>query len=71
MLTLQMIFENEDGRNVTISVPDARDDLTGPEVEAVMTGILNRNLFRSTGGDLEEMVRAQVVSRQVDILAEF
>jgi hypothetical protein len=71
VLTLQMIFRNEEGRNVTISVPDARDDLLGPEVEAVMTDILSRNIFRTTGGDLEEMVRAQVVSRQTDILAEF
>lgn len=69
--TLQMIFKNQEGRNVTISVPDARENLQAAEVEAAMTGILARNIFRTTGGDIVEASKAQVVSRQVDTLVEF
>ena len=69
--TLQMVFRNHEGRNVTISVPDARDDLLAGEVEDTMTGILSRNIFSTAGGDIVEGLRAQVVSRQVDILVEF
>lgn len=69
--TLQMIFRNQEGRNVTISVPDARDDLQAGEVETAMTGILTRNIFRTTGGDIVEMAKAQVVSREVETLVEF
>ncbi len=69
--TLQMIFRNAEGRNVTISVPDARDDLVAAEVETVMTDILGRDIFRSSGGDLMEALKAQVVSRQVETLVEF
>ena len=69
--TLQMVFRNMDGRNVTVSVADAREDLQAAEVETVMTNILGRDLFRTSGGALAEAVRAQVVSREVETLVEF
>jgi hypothetical protein len=69
--TLQMIFRNAEGRNVTVSVPDARDDLQAAEVETVMNNILGRDIFRSPGGDLVEALKAQVISRQVETLVEF
>ncbi len=69
--TLQMIFRNNEGRLATVSMADPDAELTALEVEAVMDSILSRNIFRTTGGDLEEKVRAQVVSRSVDILGEF
>ncbi len=69
--TLQMIFSNAEGRNATISVTDPDPALTALEVEAVMDSVLTRNVFTSTGGDLTDKVRAQVVSRTVDVLSEF
>ncbi|NLA27463.1 MAG: DUF2922 domain-containing protein [Firmicutes bacterium] len=69
--TLQMIFLNEEGRNVTISVPDARDDIEAVEVETVMSDILQRNIFLTTGGEISGLRKAQVVSRDVEILVEF
>ncbi|HOB86409.1 MAG TPA: DUF2922 domain-containing protein [Bacillota bacterium] len=69
--TLQMLFRNQEERNVTVTVPDAREDLTAAEVEAVMNEIVARNIFRSSGGDLVAPVRAQVLSRQLDLLVEF
>lgn len=68
--TLQMVFRNAAGRNVTVSVPDARIDLQAAEVEAIMAGIIGRDIFRSPGGALTEALRAQVISRQVDTLVE-
>lgn len=69
--TLQMIFSNEDGRNTTMSVPDPDPTLTASEVETVMDSVISRNIFQTTGGDIIGKVRAQVVSRTVDILSEF
>ncbi|HOA34877.1 MAG TPA: DUF2922 domain-containing protein [Bacillota bacterium] len=69
--TLQMIFFNEEGRNVTISVPDAREDIQAAEVEAVMENILQRNIFLTTGGEISGLNKAQVVSRDVETLVEF
>ena len=69
--TLQMIFSNTEGRNTTISVVDPDGTLTALEVEAVMDSIITKNVFNTTGGDLISKVRAQVVSRSVDVLGEF
>ncbi len=66
-----MIFFNEEGRNVTISVPDAREDIQAAEVEAVMENILQRNIFLTTGGEISGLNKAQVVSRDVETLVEF
>ncbi len=69
--TLQMIFSNTEGRNSTISVADPDPEVTGAEVEAVMDSILIKNVFETTGGDLIEKVRAQIVTRTVDLIGEF
>jgi len=69
--TLQMIFENTEGRNSTISVADPNSELTPIEVEAVMDSIISRNVFDTTGGELVAKVRAQIVSRAVNVLGEF
>lgn len=69
--TLQMIFSNFEGRNSTVSVVDPDPAITALDVETVMDSILTRNVFNTSGGDLVAKVRAQVVSRTVDILGEF
>ncbi|NLA10633.1 MAG: DUF2922 domain-containing protein [Firmicutes bacterium] len=69
--TLQMIFRNEESRNVTISVADPREDLQASEVEAVMEAILERNIFDTNGGDIASLSKAQVVSRDVEVIVEF
>ncbi len=69
--TLQMIFSNFEGRNSTVSVSDPDPAITALDVETVMDSILARNVFQTSGGDLVDKVRAQIVSRTVDTLAEF
>jgi hypothetical protein len=69
--TLQLQFRNEQDRTVTVSVADAREDLEPTEVEEVMNNLLERNIIYSTGGDLTQKTRAQIVSRTVETLLEF
>lgn len=69
--TLQMIFRNEEGRSVTVSLVDPRDDLEADDVETVMNNILQRNIFHSSGGDISGLSRAQLISREVETLIEF
>ena len=69
--TLRMIFKNEEDRNSTISMADPEEELTSEQVEAVMQSIIDKNIFDSAGGDLTGKVRAQVVSRDVENIAEF
>jgi hypothetical protein len=69
--TLQMIFSNTEGRNTTISVADPDPELTALEAEEVMDSIITKNVFQTSGGDIVSKVRAQVVSRTVDVLNEY
>ncbi len=59
---LRMIFRNAEGRLTTISLLDADTDATALEIEAVMSSIVTRNMFTSTGGNLVDKVRADIVS---------
>lgn len=69
--TLRLIFKNAEDKLSTISLPDPDYALTGPQVGAVMDSIITKNIFNTTGGDLVSKVRAEVVSRTVDVLQEF
>jgi hypothetical protein len=69
--TLRMVFKNAEDRLSAISVPDPDPELTALEVEEVMDSILTTNIFNTTGGDLVSKVRAEVVSRTVDVLQDF
>ena len=69
--TLQMIFSNTEGRNNTISVADPDPEITPMAVDAVMDSVITRNVFETTGGELTGKVRAQVVTRTVDVLGEY
>ncbi len=69
--TLQMVFRNAQGRNTTLSVADPQVDLEAAEVSAAMDEVLDANIFNTTGGDIISKVRAQIVDRQVETLAEF
>lgn len=66
--TLQMLFVNEDGRTVTLSLADPLDTLTGPQVSAVMDLILQKNAIVSTGGALVSASGARIVSRGVETI---
>ncbi len=69
--TLRLIFRNVEDRLTTISLPDPDTELTEPAVEAVMDTIVNANAFHTTGGDIVSKVRAEIVSRDVDVIGEF
>ncbi|NLZ27369.1 MAG: DUF2922 domain-containing protein [Firmicutes bacterium] len=66
-----MVFRNAQGRNTTLSVADPQVDLEAAEVSAAMDEVLDANIFNTTGGDIISKVRAQIVDRQVETLAEF
>ncbi|MFA7468531.1 MAG: DUF2922 domain-containing protein [Desulfotomaculaceae bacterium] len=60
---LEMVFRNQAGYLVIISVLDPRPDITPGEVEAVMDTIITQNIFTSPGGDLVAKVEARVIER--------
>lgn len=68
---LRMVFRNASDRLTAISIPDPAPDLTAMEVESVMDSVLAKNVFMTSGGELTSKVKAEIVSRTVDVVAEF
>lgn len=69
--TLQLIFNTENGKSVTLTVDEPRADFTAPEVEAAMQAIIASSVFEVNDYPLESIKSARVVERDVtDLLSE-
>ena len=69
--TLRMVFRNFDGRLTAITLVDPDPELVAQDVTDVMDSIVSKNVFQTTGGDIVSKVRAEIVTRGVDVLQEF
>lgn len=63
-----MVFRNQEGRNVTISLDNPREDLTAAEIESAMDLVIERNVFTSAGGDLGTKQDIKLISNTIDDL---
>jgi len=68
MRVLELSFKKEDGKTATLTVANAREDLTPTEVKAVMDGIIAKNIFAPGGIDFTEVEGAKVIVTQEDVL---
>lgn len=67
--TLELIFENAEGRTARLTVQDPREDLTSADVQQAMDNIIAGNIFDTVGGDFVGIKGARIVTREVvDIL---
>ncbi len=62
---LEMIFTNAAGRRSTISVDNARDDITQQEVQAAMEAVVGRGIFSTSGGDIAAIDSARIVATEI------
>jgi len=67
--TLELVFRNATGKEIILSIPDPRADLTLAQAQVVMQDIITKNIFTSTGGDFAQIVEARINSREVTALA--
>jgi hypothetical protein len=66
--TLQMVFLNNAGKNVSINITGIKDNVTAAEIKTVMDLIITKNILNSTGGDLKSSMSANIVSKEVEAL---
>jgi hypothetical protein len=66
--TLEMVFRNESGKEVTLSIADPKEDLTLAEVKTVMEDIIAKQIFESQTGDLAQIVEARINSKEMTVL---
>lgn len=67
--TLVLIFLNQAGSTVRLSISDVKEGLTNAEVKAAMENIIAMNIFDSTGGDLVTADSAELVTRSVQAIS--
>lgn len=67
--TLQMVFQNQVGNNVSLTIPDIKDSVTSAEIKTLMELIISKNIFESVGGDLITIMEANIISRDVQEIA--
>lgn len=64
-LRLSMGFKRADGGNSSISVDDARSDITEAEVNELMDTIISSDIFAPNDSPLTEKVKAELISTEV------
>lgn len=62
---LVMGFKNELGKKVNLTVREVRDDLTNTEVNDLMDLIIEKDVFITSGGALNEKVKAEVITKEI------
>ena len=67
--TLEMVFRNESGKEVVISIAEPKEDLTLAQVNTVMQAIVAKNVFSTKTGDLVQIVEARIRSNDMAVLA--
>lgn len=63
--TIELKFENEEGKTVTISLDAPVEPVDPVAVNAAMDAVIAQNAFFSSGGDLVGKKSARVVERNV------
>lgn len=65
---LVMSFLTAQGSTSSMTIDAPKDDLTEPEVRAVMESIITQNVFNTSKGDLAEIKSAQIITTTEEIL---
>lgn len=65
---LELIFENVEGKNVTITLDEPVEPVDPAAVSAAMDEVLAQNAFTSGGGDLVSKKAARIVERNVQTI---
>ncbi|WP_092923901.1 DUF2922 domain-containing protein [Romboutsia hominis] len=58
---LVMTFKTSNGKNISLSVDDPRENLTESEIKSAMTLVLSKGVFIVNGEELAALVDAKVV----------
>ncbi|BDH61746.1 hypothetical protein MTP04_18760 [Lysinibacillus sp. PLM2] len=64
-LTLEMKFNTENGKTMTISISEPKDGLTPAEVSNVMQTVIDQDVFHYEGFPLVGINQARVVERNI------
>lgn len=64
-IRLDMSFKRADGGKTTISIDDARNDITEVEVNALMDQLITNSIFEPSGSPLAEKALIELITTDV------
>ncbi|MFC0469175.1 DUF2922 domain-containing protein [Halalkalibacter kiskunsagensis] len=64
-MKLELIFENEMGKNVTLSLDNPVEPVDPIAISAAMDAIVTENAFITNGGEIVSKKAARIVDRTV------
>ncbi|MCM3388394.1 DUF2922 domain-containing protein [Ureibacillus chungkukjangi] len=62
---LELKFDTANGKSMTLTVDNPKENLTGDEVENAMQEIISSNIFHNNGASLVAINQARIVERTV------
>mgnify|MGYP000922292251 CR=1 FL=1 len=65
---LVMSFLTAQGATSSMTIDAPKDELTEPEVRAVMQSIITENIFNTSKGDLAEIKSAEIITTAEEVL---
>lgn len=66
MKTLEMFFENEEGRTVKYTLDKPLEDLDPEAVNAAMDEVIEQEAFHSSGGNIIAKKSARIVEKVIE-----
>lgn len=66
---LEMVFRNEMGKEVIVSLPEPKEELKLAQVKPLMESVVAKRLLTSKGGALTQVVEARIRSKEQVVLA--
>lgn len=66
--TLYLTFMNEAGRRQSLTLADPVEELDAGDVEDAMELIIEKNIFRGSGGELMVPLEAKVVGKTEELI---
>ncbi|RKQ14453.1 DUF2922 domain-containing protein [Lysinibacillus endophyticus] len=62
---LELKFDTDNGKQVTLSINNPKSNLTPAEIATAMTTVINQNVFHKDGHALTAINQARMVARTI------
>lgn len=63
--TLELSFSTVKGGEITLAIPDPKDDVTEEQIEMVMDNVISTGIFTESKGLVIEKTGARIVTKTV------
>ena len=67
---LDLVFRNAAGKKVTLNIEEPKTGVTKAEIDAAMQGVVDNNIFNTSGGDIVDAVEGRLRTITLDVVED-